>query len=147
MNILQEYSSIFLGLVIGTLAHFGRVISSGDLPTWSHVIGFIMQLGFIGIVAAVATSKLGITDDDMRALTTAVLAISAQEVIQYVKRSGWRIALQAAVPSTIEGEQRQAEQRARAFRHVEENGNLDEAFDRVHRQASDFDDDRKDNEK
>lgn len=99
MSVLQEYASIFFGLIIGTLAHFGRIISGGELPTLRSVIGFLMQLAFIGAVAAVLTRKMGITDEDMRAVATAIMAISAQEVIQYFKRVGWRPLAQAVVPS------------------------------------------------
>ena len=99
MNDTSEWVSIAVGLLVGTLAHFGRLIANGVAPTWSSVVGFLMQLGFIGIVAMVVTSKLGITDVDVRALTTAILAISAQEVIQYMKRAGWQNLVQAAAPS------------------------------------------------
>ena len=48
-----------------------------------------MQLGLIGLVAAVVTRIMGITDDDMRALAAGILAVSANEVIQWAKRKGW----------------------------------------------------------
>lgn len=98
MNETQEYVSIAVGLLVGTLAHFGRVIAAGTMPSWASVIGFLMQLGLIGVIAMVLTSRLGITDVDVRALTTAILAISAQEVIQYIKRSGWQSLTRTVIP-------------------------------------------------
>ena len=86
---IAEYGAVIFGLVVGTLAHFGRLLADGDLPTWAQAIGYLMQLGFIGVVAVVSTRMLNITDGDMRALATAILAISAQEVIRYMKANGW----------------------------------------------------------
>lgn len=112
MNALSDYASILIGLFFGTLAHFGRLLSGGEMPTFRQTIGFLMQLGLVGIIAAVATRKLGINDDDMRALTTAVLAISAQEVIQYLRRTGWKTLARAALsgddkPDDVPQEQKQ----------------------------------------
>lgn len=86
---MADYGAIAFGLIVGTLAHFGRLISDGEMPTLGQALGFIMQLGFVGIVAVVSTRMLHITDSDMRALATAILAISAQEVIRYIKANGW----------------------------------------------------------
>lgn len=90
MNWLQDYGPILLGLALGSLAHFGRLLSGGEVPTVQHVIGFLMQLGLIGVVASVATRSINVVDPDVRALCAALLAVSAQEVIQYLKRNGWR---------------------------------------------------------
>ena len=86
---LADYGAIAFGLVIGTMAHFGRLLSDGERPTMGEAFGFVLQLGFIGVVAVVCTRLLSITDSDMRALATAILAISAQEVIRYLKSNGW----------------------------------------------------------
>lgn len=88
-SLIADYGAIAFGLVVGTMAHFGRLLADGEMPTWGQALGFLMQLGFIGIVAVVSTRMLNITDSDMRALATAILAISAQEVIRYVKANGW----------------------------------------------------------
>ena len=137
MNILEtlsEYAAVIFGLVIGTLAHFGRLLADGDLPTWGQAIGYIMQLGFIGIVAVVATRTLNITDGDMRALATAILAISAQEVIRYMRSNGWGPFVRAVSPEdTLTGEQRQAEQKAKAIRYLEEHDLLDDALQKLRR--------------
>ena len=137
MNILEaigEYGAVIFGLVVGTLAHFGRLLADGDFPSWTQAIGYLMQLGFIGIVAVVSTRMLNITDGDMRALATAILAISAQEVIRYMKANGWGPFVRATVPETVSGEQRQAEQKARSIRYIEENDLLDEALERIRRE-------------
>lgn len=85
----RSYFAIIFGLAIGAIAHFGKRLAEEDEIGWRQVIGFTMQLGMIGLVASVSTKEIGITDDDMRALVTAILAISANEVIQWLKRNGW----------------------------------------------------------
>lgn len=87
--VAREYMAIGFGLVIGAIAHFGSRIANEDAIGWRQVVGFAMQLGLIGLVAVVSTKQLGMTDDDMRALATAILAISANEVVQWLKRNGW----------------------------------------------------------
>ena len=135
MNMLEaiaEYSAVIFGLVVGTLAHFGRLLADGDAPTWAQALGYLMQLGFIGIVAVVSTRMLNITDGDMRALATAILAISAQEVIRYMKANGWGPFVRVvANESTPEGEARNAEQRTRAAHYIVENDLTEEARERL----------------
>ena len=76
-------------LAIGAVAHFGKRLADDDRLGWKQIVGFMMQLGLIGLVASVSTKQLGMVDNDMRALATAILAISANEVIQWLKRNGW----------------------------------------------------------
>lgn len=87
--LVAEYGAFVFGLIAGTLAHFGRMLADGHLPSLKETIGYLMQLGLIGIIAVVATRQLGLTDADMRALATAILAISTQEVIRYLRATGW----------------------------------------------------------
>lgn len=87
--VLREYIAVLFGLVIGAVAHFGKRLADNESLSWRHVIGYTMQLGLIGLVAAVSTKQLGLDDNDVRALATAILAISANEVIQWLKRNGW----------------------------------------------------------
>lgn len=89
-DFIQEYGAILSGLVVGSLAHFGRLVAEGRMPTLFQAIGYLMQLGLVGLSAAVLTKKLGIVDMDLRALTTAILAVSTNEVVQYMKRRSWR---------------------------------------------------------
>lgn len=86
---LREYAAIIFGLLLGAIAHFGARLNRGEDLPWKHVLGFAMQLGLIGLFASVVTRVAGITDDDMRALVTAIFAVSANEVIQWMKREGW----------------------------------------------------------
>lgn len=86
---LREYLAIVVGLLVGAIAHFGARLASDDDMSWRQVAGYTMQLGFIGLFASVSTRLMGMTDNDTRALTTAILAISANEVIQWLKRNGW----------------------------------------------------------
>ena len=87
---LQEHIPVLVGLVVGTLAHFGRIIKDGGTLTIAHVVGHIFQLGFIGVFAAVTINLLGITGETNQIMVASVFAVSAQEVIQWVKRDGWR---------------------------------------------------------
>lgn len=95
-DLFGDYSAIIMGLVVGSLAHFGRLVTEGRMPTPIQIIGFFMQLGLVGLVAAVVTKKIGMTDTDVRALTTAILAVSTQEVVQYAKKKAWRAIVDAA---------------------------------------------------
>lgn len=85
----HDYGAILFGLAIGAVAHFGRKLTSAEPIVFREAVGFLMQLGVIGLLASVATREMGIIDDDTRALTTAIMALSAQEVLQYLKRQGW----------------------------------------------------------
>ena len=128
---LQEYGAILFGLLVGTIAHFGRFLMAGDTPSLRQIAGFLMHLGMIGLVAAVSTRMMGIADNDMRALATAILAISAQEVVQWLKRNGWQNLARGAVPTTVEGQRRQAEQLSRAATYIETHDLLDDAIERT----------------
>lgn len=59
------------------------------MPTFLQTIGYLMQLGLVGLASLVITKKLGITDQDIRALTTAIFAMSTNEVVQFIKRRSW----------------------------------------------------------
>ncbi|QDP53718.1 MAG: hypothetical protein GOVbin7759_5 [Prokaryotic dsDNA virus sp.] len=118
---LQEYGAVIFGLVVGTVAHFGRLLSDGQVPTWTQALGYFMQLGLIGLVAVVATKMLGLTDSDTRALATAILAISAQEVVRYLKARGWQHLARYASPADAA----QAEQELRAWERAAANGDLE----------------------
>lgn len=89
LEAVREEAAILFGLVVGAVAHFGKRLADDQRLGWRQVVGYVMQLGLIGLVAMVSTSQIGITDNDMRALVTAILAISANEVVQWLKRNGW----------------------------------------------------------
>lgn len=87
---LSDYSAILGGLLVGALAHFGRLVAEGRMPTVFQAIGYLMQLALVGLVSAVLTKKFGLDDPDVRALTTAVLALSTNEVVQFLKKRDWQ---------------------------------------------------------
>lgn len=86
---LLEHGSILLGLIVGTLAHFGRMLSANTMPTFRESCGFLLQLALVGLLSAVVTKQLGINEDDYRALVSAILAVSTNEVLGYLRENGW----------------------------------------------------------
>lgn len=94
--VLRAYQAIIAGLTIGAATHFGLMLLDGDNPKPRHLIGYMLLLGFVGLLATVVTRFLRISDGDARALTTAVLAIAAKEAVTFVKRRGWRVIAKAA---------------------------------------------------
>lgn len=97
-DILGDYFAIIAGLVIGSVAHFGRIMAEGKMPTPLQALGYLMQLGLVGLMAVVITKKMGVTDEDVRALATALLALSTNEVVQYAKRKFWKPLVDKALP-------------------------------------------------
>ena len=95
---LHDYGAIGFGLFLGAVAHIGRKLTEKESLTPREVVGYVMQLGVVGLIASVSTKQMGIVDGDMRALVTAILAISAQEVLQYLKKSGWIYPVNSALP-------------------------------------------------
>lgn len=88
-DFLSEYSAILIGLLLGSLAHFGRLFEEGRMPSLAQILGFLMQLGVVGLASLVVTKRLGISDSDLRALTTAIFSMSANEVVQFLRRRTW----------------------------------------------------------
>lgn len=88
-QIFHDYVAILIGLAAGAIAHFGRMMSQGVSITWRQCIGYLMQLGLVGIAAAFLTRVIGIESADFRALTAGIMAVSANEFIQWAKREGW----------------------------------------------------------
>lgn len=72
--------------MIGSAAHLGKLLSEGKVPSFIQVLGYLLQLGLVGLVSSVVTRKMNMTDADFRALSAAILALSAQETIQFIKR-------------------------------------------------------------
>lgn len=81
-----DYFAIGVGLMIGSAAHLGKLLSEGKVPPWLQVIGYLLQLGLVGLVCAVVSKKVGIADSDTRALSAAILSLSANETIQFIKK-------------------------------------------------------------
>lgn len=94
-DLCGDYGAIITGLLIGSIAHFGRLLQEGRVPTPIQALGFLMQLGVVGLLSVVITKYLAITDPDYRALSTAILALSTQEVVQFIKKRSWRPLMEA----------------------------------------------------
>lgn len=90
-----DYLAIGVGLMIGSAAHLGKLMTEGKMPSWLQVIGYLLQLGLVGLVCAVTSKKVGIHDADMRALSAAILALSANETVQFIKKKAKQPLLQA----------------------------------------------------
>ena len=131
---------VIFGTVLGTVAHFGNMLLSGRIPTLLQVAGFIMQLGLIVVVAALVTEFFTVANDTYKMAVSGALAVSAHEVIGFLKKHGWRRLLRPWLGDvdvdTLTGERAQAEQVARAARHLEDNGRLDEVFRRLDERRS-----------
>lgn len=87
-----NFGPIVFGVIVGALAHFGQLISRGQMPPASRVFGFIMQLGLIALVAAAFTEEAGIKSDLLRSLTASVLTVAANEVVNWLRARGMLIA-------------------------------------------------------
>src|SRR3546814_6795339 len=83
--------------MIGSAAHLGKLLMEGKVPSWLQVIGYVLQLGLVGLVCAVVSRKVGIHDPDIRALSAAILSLSANEVVQFVKKKAKQPLLEALV--------------------------------------------------
>lgn len=90
MQWLVDYAAIILGLAIGAIAHFGNLIEDGRWPGVWKALGYLMQLALVGLFSAVVVEQMGIISELMKTTTAAVMAVSAQEVVQFLKRNGWR---------------------------------------------------------
>ncbi len=85
---------VIYGLLVGSLAKFGRMIALGQAITWQHVLGHFLMMGAVGLAATVAVDLAGITDPNPRAFTAAVFAIAANDVILYLATRAWKRFLQ-----------------------------------------------------
>lgn len=90
MRWFDENLPVMIGTILGTMAHFGNLLLSGKMPSLLHVLGFLMQLGMIVAVAVVVTDFMGLASDSHKMVASGVLAVSAQEIINYIKENGWK---------------------------------------------------------
>lgn len=102
----SNFGPIVFGVAVGALAHFGQLISRGQMPPPSRVFGFIMQLGLIALVAAAFTEQAGIKSDLLRSLTASVLTVAANEVVNWLRARGLLIARQLDPMNGREGDGR-----------------------------------------
>lgn len=85
---LEKYFPILFGLFVGAMSHLGRSIGDGEMPSAKEMIGYVMQLGLMGLLALVTTKLLGIEEPDIMALVTAIFAISTRDIFQVLKKHG-----------------------------------------------------------
>ena len=84
-DFLAGYGAIIIGVIIGAMAHFGRIITDHGWPGLRQVIGFVMQLGLVALIAALLTQQLGVDDDLMRSATASVLTVATNEVLRWAR--------------------------------------------------------------
>lgn len=82
---MREFVPIIVGAVIGAFAHFGRIVTDNGMPPLRMIVGFLMQLGFIILLAALVTEQLKIESDLWKSMTAASLALSVREIIPWMK--------------------------------------------------------------
>ena len=87
---LDEYAPIIIGVVLGAMAHFGRMIQIDGWPSFRTIIGFVMQLGLVALASAAAAERLGIESNLMRSLTASVLTVATNEVVNWF-RLNWAV--------------------------------------------------------
>jgi hypothetical protein len=85
-----KHGAVISGLLIGTLAKFGRMLSIGEPISFRQVAGHVMMMGMAGVVATYATDLAGITNTNARTFAAAVIAIAASDVIQYLATRAWQ---------------------------------------------------------
>lgn len=85
-----KHGAVMLGLVIGMLAKFGRMLALDMKFTAHQVIGHCLMMGAVGLAATVIVDIAGITEPDVRAFTAAVMAIAASDVVKYIATRAWK---------------------------------------------------------
>lgn len=87
----EKLIPIVIGVAVGALAHFGRMISESGCPAPKTVIGFVMQLGLVALVAAVIAERMQFESDLIKCLTAAVLTIATNEVVNWLRDRAKRV--------------------------------------------------------
>lgn len=90
MGWFNENWPVIVGTVLGTFAHFGNILLTGKMPSWFQVVGFVLQLGLVIVAAVVVTDLLGLKQESHKMLASGSLAVSAHEIVNFIKRYGWR---------------------------------------------------------
>lgn len=88
----RDYGHIIAGLAAGTFAHFGQLVKLGKWPTAGQVVGFVMQLGLIGLVAAVITEQMNISSRLMGMFTASILTLATNEIVNWARARAVRTA-------------------------------------------------------
>ena len=99
---VEQNSAVLFGLFVGTIAYFGSLLQKGEPVNLRQGIGFVMQLGVIGLFCAATMQWLELGQSLWGASLTALFAMSANEVIEWARKGAWKRVLRAAFPSIFE---------------------------------------------
>lgn len=116
---VQRYEAVVLGIAIGTAAKYGMTLSEGRSVTWRGVIADILLMGFVALMALVATDRLGLTGNSAT-LCAALFAISSDRVVRLVRERFMR-RVEASMEADIQqkkGELRNAIQTERSAKNL-----------------------------
>lgn len=92
---LMNYGEIFIGLAIGSLAHFGLRMEK-EKVTWKKVIAYVLQLGFICLLAILVTMTFSIESPEVKMFIAATMAIAGRDAVEYA-RDKYKPMLDAAI--------------------------------------------------
>ena len=81
---LMGYGEIFIGLAIGSLAHFGLRMEK-EKVTWKQVLAYVLQLGFICLLAILATETFSIESPEVKMFIAATMAIAGRDAVEYAR--------------------------------------------------------------
>ncbi len=81
----DKIAPIVVGVVAGMAARIGRMIQEEGWPSCRSLLGFMLQLGVIMLVAAVAVDVTGVTSPIRAALVASVLTMASNETIAMLR--------------------------------------------------------------
>lgn len=81
----DKIAPIIIGVVAGMAARIGRMIQEEGWPTTRTLFGFLMQLGVIMLLAAVAVDVTGVTSPVRAALVASVLTMASNETLALLR--------------------------------------------------------------
>lgn len=81
---VQRYGAVVLGVAIGTAAKYGMSLSEGQEVSWRGVLVDVLLMGFVALMALVATDRLGLVGNSAT-LCAALFAISSDRVVRLVR--------------------------------------------------------------
>lgn len=115
--VFWKYVPVVIGLGLGTAAKFGRMMTLGQPISRKLFFGHCLMMGVVGLAAVFAVKVSGIKDPSAVAFASAIFAIAANNIVEYLATRAWKKLLQD--PGTIIGEERQRLQRKASGKAVE----------------------------
>ncbi|MEO9739473.1 MAG: hypothetical protein ABJ051_11900 [Lentilitoribacter sp.] len=82
---VNSYGEIMMGLVVGALAHFGLRIDKKENLTWRALLGYTLQLGFIGLLSTIIVHFLAIETPEIKIFIAALMAVAGRDAVEYVR--------------------------------------------------------------